>query len=150
MSFVIMNTVYWNRIQCIEIQSTFRMWRGLRTLCCVMIHLKSWIDFNHGVYLHRLWHVIFPFSARVWKTVLYSIVYKSHEAIQKYKVFKAEKLILYQVLTVLYSRILWWYVYQYGLLVSQHQSNLLGLQFNELKSNFNKDKHLSLCQIKIV
>lgn len=36
------------------------------------------------------------------------------------------------------------------MLVSQHQSNLLGLQFHELKFNFIKDKHLSLCQIKIV
>lgn len=41
-------------------------------------------------------------------------------------------------------------MYHYGLLVSQHQSNLLGLQFNELKFNFIKDKHLSLCRIKIV
>lgn len=36
------------------------------------------------------------------------------------------------------------------MLVSQHQSNFLGLHFNELKFDFIKDKHFSLYQIKIV
>lgn len=34
--------------------------------------------------------------------------------------------------------------------VPQHQFNLLGLQFNELKFNFVKDEDFSLFQLKIV
>lgn len=114
-----------------------------------MIHLKSWINFSHGVYLHRLWDVILTFSGSVWKTVKVSYVSLMR---QSKNIRSSKERNSHHTETWLYYRILEYYdgMYHYRLLALQHQSNLLGLQLNELKFNFIKDKHFSLCQIRTV
>lgn len=100
------------------------------------------------MYLHRLWDDIFLFSGRVWKTayVLYASLMRQSKNIRSSKERNSHYTKSWQYYIVEYCD----GTYHYGLLVSQHQSNLLGLQFNELKLNFIKNKHFSLCRIKIV